>query len=315
MNSRGTHTAIVTPEAMLVIYSRPREDATRWSREVRIPLVSRSPTGLLAWANEEFGYILAAGTGEGIVKVFELRRPLKLAGGGEQLDSQQPEWSLAQSLDLRSERGMLDLCFAPYQFGLMLAVACGDGRVDVFAPRRLLPAEGWEVKHRITLPEGFGDACQLAWRPYSDGVPQMMAVGGSGGLSVFSYRRERMGWESACHAEGGVMGLDWAPSLGKPLELIATFGAGQDVTVWRLRRGEGGEGLELEATAVLRHTAGVSKVRWDMLGVSLAASTEKNEVWVWSKGAGWEWECRRKIVGVEAGGGRGIEDTAAQAWA
>ena len=265
-----------------------------------MPLMSRCPTSLLAWANDEFGYILAAGTGDGMVKVFELTGPKIVAGGAElerSASQESPTWSLAQSIELRSG-GIIDLKFAPYQYGLQLAVACDGGRVQVYAPRRLLPAKGWEQKDRLAIPQGFGDVAQLAWRPYSDSAPQMLAVGGPAGLLLYWYKGQRMVWELACQVQASVMGLDWAPSLGRPLELIATWGSGQDVTIWRLKAGEEGF-LELETVAILEHTVGVTKARWDMFGISLAASTESNEVWIWKRGGDWNWTCGLKLKGVD----------------
>jgi hypothetical protein len=134
----------------------------------------------------------------------------------------------------------------------------------------------------------------------------MLASGTAGGdAHVWMFRAALLRWERVVqlgvaaddYGGRGVAAVAWAPTLGRPSELIAVA-AGPCVVLWALR-GEA-DAPRAESVAVLRHTADVWQLGWNMMGNWLAASTEGGEVCMWRPDLSGEWLLLNKIAG---GGG------------
>ncbi|KAL0044832.1 hypothetical protein WJX82_010788 [Trebouxia sp. C0006] len=81
-------------------------------------------------------------------------------------------------------------------------------------------------------------ACNcISWRQHTPGLPPMLGVGTAQGAHVWFHRSTLGDWVKAAaldvHNEA-VTAIDWAPAIGRPVELIATASAA-GTRIWSLK--------------------------------------------------------------------------------
>lgn len=91
-----------------------------------------------------------------------------------------------------------------------------------------------------------------------------------------------------------VTSVHWAPTLGRPCELVATS-HGSMVDIFSLTGDT--SSLQVELLTSLEHSAPVWKVEFNMLGTCLAAATETNLVHLWKPDFGGKWLLVSAIAG------------------
>jgi WD40 repeat protein len=248
----------------------------------------------LCWAAPEFGSVVCSGGADGSVCLWA-----EAAGG----------WELRARL-AESGQGVLDVAFAPREMGPVVAAAYADGFVRLFEASAPLDAPSWDLHSELRAGEG-GRACtSVSWRGHDPALPPLLAAGtAGGGVQVWMFRRSLLRWERAAQLGSAaddyqgcpVAAVAWAPTLGRPAELVAAA-AGTRVVLWALRGAA--DALEAERVAVLEHEHGVWQLGWNLLGSWLAASTEGGEVCMWRPDLSGEWLLLNKIQG----GGAAAED-------
>jgi hypothetical protein len=195
---------------------------------------------------------------------------------------------------------VMAMAFAPatHSSSPLLAVAYGDGALRFFEASAPLAAESWELSSELQAAKG---SCTcVSWRCPSPGVPPMLVTGGVDGAAVWLYRESLMRWEPCvrlgAEAEeySGAVVAAWAPTLGRPYELVAVA-AGPRVVLWGLRGPA--DALKAERIAVLEHSHGVFQLGWNSFGSWLAVSTDCGEVCMWRPDFAGEWLLVNKITG------------------
>lgn len=93
-----------------------------------------------------------------------------------------------------------------------------------------------------------------------------------------------------------VVACTWAPTLGRPVELLA---AAEGATVHVLSLQGAIDALQVERVARLEHGAAVWKVEWNMLGNWLAVGTDDGAVQLWRPNLLDEWALQHTIAAVE----------------
>ena len=94
-----------------------------------------------------------------------------------------------------------------------------------------------------------------------------------------------------------ISAVAWAPTLGRPKELIAVA-AGPRVVLWALAGAA--DALAAQRVAVLDHSHDVWQLGWNLAGNWLAASTEGGEVCMWRPDLAGEWLLLNTIKGSAA---------------
>jgi WD40 repeat protein len=107
------------------------------------------------WADPEFGSILASASYDKQVFIWE---------EVETKDFQKKQW--IRRLPILEKEAILDIKFAPRQWGLMLAIAVQDGTVKIHASRDLSNLTQWQEVHEIKT-NSLGCNC-LSWNPAFD---------------------------------------------------------------------------------------------------------------------------------------------------
>lgn len=190
--------------------------------------------------------------------------------------------------------------------GAIAAVAFGDGFVRTFIADALLDAKTWDLHTEIKVG-GVDSACTcLGWRDHDGALPPLLVAGSaSGHAELWMFHKATLGWERMAtlgtaggdYSGQGISAVAWAPTLGRPVEVVAVA-SGSRVVLWSLRGPI--DALEIERVAVLEHDSPVWSIAWNMLGNWLAASTEAGEVCMWRPDLAGEWLLLNKITG---GGG------------
>lgn len=101
-----------------------------------------------------------------------------------------------------------------------------------------------------------------------------------------------------------VVACAWAPTLGRPLELVA---AADGATVHVLSLAGAIDVLQIASVAQLKHPAAVWKVEWNMLGNWLAVGTEDGAVQLWRPNLLDEWALQHTVMGVQPQDGMGSQ--------
>ena len=294
------HVSYNIPHTQMAVIDQNGEVST-WQRDgqSRDWIVDSNwhPDGLgitcICWAAPEFGYVLCAGTAEGIVCIW----------------AQTPngEWTKRAHIAAAS-RAATHACFAPRQMGPIAAVAFADGSVRTFIANSPLNATTWDPHSLLQLNHTSGACTSLSWREYDPILPPLLVVGTSAGTAeVWTFQEQFLRWEKATQLNSSadnngastenkapVSAVAWAPRLGRPFELIAVA-AGQFVTLWSLVGAV--DSLQVERVAVLEHESDVWQLGWNMMGTWLAASTEGGEVCLWRPDLSGEWQLFNKIIG------------------
>ena len=171
----------------------------------------------LAWSHPLFGSLLAAAARDQSVSIWQ----------GSTLDGAGSEtWAQVSALKDQGW-GVMDVAFAPSQFGLRVATACGDGVVRVHEAVEQ-DLHKWEVAEQFEAqPQDPQQVTSLSWNPNElDPVPSLVVGCADGAVSLWSCIDQQ--WVLSCELkrhEGEVRSVTWRNSLGSGLHFVASGSA------------------------------------------------------------------------------------------
>lgn len=295
-NDNGTRLATCSADGSVHFCDRC-EDQEHWQLTSRLPTEVSLKMVKVAWAHSEHGSVIACASADNLVSVWQ-----------QAWVAQQHCWLHRATLK-ESTKAITSLSFAPRQLGPQLAVASEDGFVRFYEASSLLNADRWQLCNHFQASSSGSCNC-ISWRQHTPGLPPMLSVGTAQGARVWFYRSTLGDWVKAAaldtHNEA-VTAIDWAPAIGRPVELIATASTG-GTHIWTLK----GKANDLQVhrmpcltsdgqTAVhcLPVDGQVWKVEFDRMGSLLAtsASDADSNVCIWALNPAGQWYLFSKVVG------------------
>ncbi|CAG9463526.1 unnamed protein product [Pedinophyceae sp. YPF-701] len=264
----------------------------------------------LCWAEPSAGPLLASCGEDGAVCIWEQEAPSRDGQDGARFKE------VAKFTPTTDP--IVDVKWAPAAPGRDLALAAGSdgGYVYVFEGCSAASDEGgkgagwwprrWSLAHLFSPGGGLGGArghavTSLSWRPATDDVEPMLAVGTTAGAQVWVHHVSALKWArstSLALPPGPVTALSWAAPLARRSELLAvavTTPPGAAVAVVGLE----GESGELRATELQRmeHDAAVDGLEWDALGLDFVACLSGGRGLVlWEHDMGGRWRRKERTV-------------------
>jgi len=302
LESSAAHVCYNIPHTLMAVVDHSGTISI-WQRDGQskewIPGSTWSSEGLaitcICWAPPEFGNILCAGTGQGVVVVWA--------------QTSHGQWEKRARIP-SSAHSALAACFAPRQMGPIVSVAFSDGSVKLFVATSPLNAVSWDPHSEFQLDRDAKAWTSVSWREFDPALPPLLAIGSTGAWGeIWMFREQLVRWEQVqklrapsqdinddndSNNQRSISAIAWAPRLGRPYDLIAVA-SGHQVTLWSLTGAV--DALEVERIAVLDHDHDVWQLGWNMLGNWLAASTEGGEVCMWRPDLAGEWLLLNKITG------------------
>jgi hypothetical protein len=300
LESSAAHVCYNIPHTSMAVVDHSGAIST-WQRDGQsrewIPGPAWTSEGLaitcICWAPPEYGNILCAGTGQGIVLVW----------------AQDPNGNWNERAHIpTSTHSALYACFAPRQMGPIVSLAFADGSVKLFIASAPLNALSWDPHSAIQLDREVQACTSLSWREFDPVLPPLLALGteAGGAAEIWMFREQLLRWEQVHQLNSSQNSMDdnntnqqsisavaWAPRLGRPYDIIA-IASGSRVVLWSLVGAV--DSFEVERMAVLDHDHDVWQLGWNMLGNWLAASTEGGEVCMWRPDLSGEWLLLNKII-------------------
>jgi protein transport protein SEC13 len=191
------------------------------------------------------------------------------------------------------------VCWAPHQFGLILACGSSDGSISIITYN-----EGnWESK-RINGAHTIG--CNaVSWGPYlqpgslagQHQLPVKRFVSGGCDNLVKIWREEAGGWVEEQKLEGHrdwVRDVAWAPSVGRHRSIIASCSQDCQVLIWT----NDSESGTATWTEKLLHKFDdvVWHLSWSVTGNILAVSGGDNKVSLWKENLQGQWACVSNVT-------------------
>ena len=253
-----------------------------------------------------FGVILAACSFDGSVILYRETRPR--------------DWSILYSAKNLHQSSVNSLCFAPPEWGLMVAAASSDGKVSILS---LQDDNSWSVEYINDNPLGVNS---VSWAPSgaysltgseseSGGSVGIDADGGADGSSGSSeqprlvtggcdnqirfwvQQSETGEWvedqsntvstdssSSASHGDW-VRDVAWAPVILPDVNMVASCSEDGTVIVWS----QNGKGEPWKGHLLHTFSGPVWRVSWSETGHILAASSGDADVVLFKKGLDGVW--------------------------
>lgn len=295
-----THTHMVGVDRSGEVVTWQREPCSgTWVAAVSLPSNGAALT-CICWAAPDFGNVVCGGTADGSIFIWAQ------APGGP--------WTCRADIKA-SSKAATAACFAPVQLGPLVAVTFADGYVRTFLASSPLDSESWDLHSELQVGRCAGGATSLSWRePQDPSLPPLLAVGtATGAVEIWMYSQQLLRWEHVLRlgntptpdsSDYPITALAWAPTLGRPVDLIAVA-SGRRVEVRSLRGAV--DAMEVDTVAVLEHDHSVWKLGWNIFGTWLACSTEGGEICMWRPDLAGEWLLLNKIIG----GGMGTDESVA----
>mmetsp|Transcript_9332 Transcript_9332/g.25358 ORF Transcript_9332/g.25358 Transcript_9332/m.25358 type:complete len:324 (-) Transcript_9332:223-1194(-) len=240
----------------------------------------------VSWAHPEFGQIIAVSTFGKQVNIWQ----------------EGPDLQWKASAELAARASVVDVKFAPYHFGLMLAYLSQDGQVKVAVCPNPLNIDGWKeaAKPFDIQPETERAGGSLDWNPSRFDPPSLAVGRADGAVRVFAYNSNqriyvRDGNFKVRHNPPGflVRAVAWAPNPGRSFHLIASV-SGEQICIWRFSSGGSDSDNRLVHSCKLHENGSEEKeqacsVAWNTTGTALLVSGEAGTVCVYTEGEDDEW--------------------------
>lgn len=298
-NDNCTRLATCSNSSKVEILDRS-EDQQIWRPSSILPIKNTPDATQVAWAHSEHGSVIACASADGLVIIWQQTQANR---------GQEGSWLQRATLK-ESIKPITCLQFAPQQLGPQLAAASEDGYVRFYEASSPINADSWKLSNDLQASTSGPCTC-LSWRQHTYGLPPMLCVGTASGAHVWYYRSTLGDWVEAAVLDTGneaVTALDWAPALGRPVELIAVAShAGS--CVWSLK-GKVHDLQVQQMTCVsldgqtvqdcLPVDGHVWKTQFDNMGTLLATSAlgdHQSDVCIWELNPDGQWYLLSKIVG------------------
>nr|QBH74134.1 protein transport protein sec13 [Folsomia candida] len=249
------------------------------------------PVWQLAWAHPRFDTLLASCSYDRRVIIW--KEVLDVKHDGRKI----PKWEPMYTYE-GHESSVNSVCWAPPEWGLMLAAGSSDGTISVLS----YVNDRWEAKK---IPSAHTLGCNaVTWSPPTG--PSSMSAGDPGSNAITTVKRFASGgcdnlvkiwkeeneeWTEETKLEGHsdwVRDVAWSPSAGLTKMKIASCSQDRRVIVWNNRESDG-----VSWTPELLHVFDdvVWHVSWNFVGDVLAVSGGDNQVSLWKKRESESWEC------------------------
>jgi len=188
------------------------------------------------------------------------------------------------------------ICWAPHEYGLILACASSDGSVSLLT---YTSTHSWDSK-KISNAHNFG--CNaVSWAPStSSGSPDgsnpslssspRIVTGGCDNCVKVWVKEAQGDWTEEAKLErhlDWVRDVAWAPSIGLPRSMIASCSQDRHVTIW-VNDGITGQ---WQSKDLGRFDDVIWHVSWSITGDILAVSGGDNKVSLWKESLDGQWVC------------------------
>jgi len=244
------------------------------------------PVWQLAWAHPRFDTLLASCSYDRRVIIW--KEVAEVKGDGKK----GAKWEIQFTYD-GHESSVNSVCWAPPEWGLMLACGSSDSSITVLSHLN----DRWEGKK---IPNAHTLGCNaVTWAPASapsfdktlDQQPRKRFASGGCDNLVKIWREEGEEWVEETKLEGHsdwVRDVAWSPSAGLTKMKIASCSQDRRVIIWNNRESDG-----VTWTPELLHVFDdvVWHVSWNFVGDVLAVSGGDNQVSLWKKRETESWEC------------------------
>eukprot|EP00929_Paragymnodinium_shiwhaense_P008750 TRINITY_DN112712_c0_g1_i1.p1 TRINITY_DN112712_c0_g1~~TRINITY_DN112712_c0_g1_i1.p1 ORF type:complete len:322 (+),score=53.46 TRINITY_DN112712_c0_g1_i1:125-1090(+) len=206
------------------------------------------------------------------------------------------------------------LAFCPSDYGLMLAVGCGDGQVamvtaKIVSASPVLPSgEQWQVRF---FHAHQGPVRALSWAPSSSpatlaagpaasraparGPRRLVTTGDDGGLHIWRCEEKLDAWTvvqsirdragPASSSSASVRDVAWRPNVGIPTSLVALCTEAGDVETWV----QDMEGQPWRQQAAWKVSGDARRLAWSEAGNVLAISVGEAACLLYREGPLGEW--------------------------
>jgi nucleoporin SEH1 len=294
----------------------------------------RGPVRKLAWSHPCFGSLLASGSDDKYVYVWQ--EPSGGRGDAHHAAGKTREtpWKgIYHSNDHLA--AVVDVAFAPRKFGPCLSTASHDGKIRIFRgsdDQKDINVDhpwNWERQEEFHAGRNRGTPITChSWNHSPTDMAQSIVVGcGDGSVCVWSYTEAEdgrgLGWAMVCALktyQGEVHSVSWAPANGRTTHLIASCGATSEgwlpgITISRIKSRFPDAGFAVvdecpivNSMNVHGHAEQAWKVQWDVTGTTLASAGDDQVVRFWKRTVHGQWECSEfvrqgnTLAGVRGGG-------------
>ena len=262
----------------------------------------------VAWAHHRFGGVLVAITESGDLTVWAEATGAALSDVGP---SPEPQ-SWAKKFSQRLPSAGRAVAWAPFEFGPMLAVACGAGQVGIMSCRAADYSQ-WDVK----MFQAHQLACNgVSWCPclapgsllqMPSGVsaqqpgialpqPRLVTGGDEAAVRVWRYLAQDQHWIQEHELGDLVTGIPagtpvvvndvaWAPNAGIPFSYMAAAAEHGAVCVWM----QDGVDGRWNATALPPMSAPVCRLSWSQVGSVLCVTAADGTATMWKEAVEGGW--------------------------
>eukprot|EP01025_Chloroclados_australasicus_P029458 TRINITY_DN2945_c0_g1_i1.p1 TRINITY_DN2945_c0_g1~~TRINITY_DN2945_c0_g1_i1.p1 ORF type:complete len:394 (-),score=34.12 TRINITY_DN2945_c0_g1_i1:283-1407(-) len=262
------------------------------------------------WAHTKFGHILAIGTDCG--HILFVRKTVE-----NFFDSEKAAfWKVEQQFWIKSQQ-INDIKCAPYQFGLLVAVAQG-AVIRLIRGHDDLVQVQWQITEELQFCQRgsvskFTEVPKVYcvdWKVRQPYRQVVLAAGGNIGLILWSFDVAKNGFRQLtlpddCQNVESIQTLSWCPSSYGNGETLA-LGIGSQLTLMHFQ----GPSTKLEVSKIVQDQIGdCYQIAWDSLGLSFVVSclTQPPQASVWMRNSAGVWNVMQYLeVGKEDGQDEGF---------
>jgi len=183
------------------------------------------PIHSLSFAHPSFGNLLASGSSDRAVSIFAGDESFRL---------------IVRLVD--SNDSVTSVAFSPPHLGLKLAAACLSGHVRVYESRDVINLSDWSLTDSLSIECDKLTCANVSWCGNLF-IQPLLAVSADSSLSVYAYSTKpnaRNVWQAIASCVGHsnyIHSIEFAPSVGRSYELVASGCADQRVRLFKLSQG------------------------------------------------------------------------------
>ncbi|ETW75791.1 hypothetical protein HETIRDRAFT_66253 [Heterobasidion irregulare TC 32-1] len=268
----------------------------------------------VSWAHPEFGSVIASGSFDRSVKVWEETTPdidQPQLNGNAPSSASDSRW-VERAVNTDAKGSVRGVEFAPHHFGLKLSTISSDNHIRVYECLEAPSLTNWQLIEEVDVLS----------------IPSIEA---DGGWSI-SWCKERYWGEiiaTSCGTNGivkvlfpatfstfplssspsAITSVAWAPCCGRSYHLVATGGRDGHVRIWRLKppasNDERAEADETRWTCSIvadfdHHKSTVGRVEWNITGTILSSAGNDGRIRLWKATTGNVWRPAGNITVEQA---------------
>eukprot|EP01135_Chromosphaera_perkinsii_P001814 Nk52_evm83s210 gene=Nk52_evmTU83s210 len=273
----------------------------------------------VVWAHPEFGQVIASCSCDRTVGIWEEQLNDSLSSATKQKGKS--TWIKRTTL-VDSKDSVMDIKFGPKHRGLQLATCSADGWVRIYEACDIMNLSSWPLLHEFEDRKGYQCNC-ISWNCSRTPQP-MLAIGSAhSSVNLREYDENTRKFEVVgvlTGHTGPVHDVEFAPSMGRSYQLIATASKDCTVKLWKItpnasfaggdtkggrlgmpgigrsgqNSGSGGGQYKYSVELVETfedHEAEVWRVQWNCTGTILSSSGDDGKVRLWKANYLQKWNC------------------------